>query len=121
MNANIFDIFLSGKPGLKSQYEDILYDELEPVDICDVLFEESAVDVPSHDKITEQTCRRKQTEYLLKTVKENKHDCFHFFLYIIQEMFPFVCQELEKRTPTTIEVGKFVFLLFKQFASCNFF
>lgn len=98
-----------------------MYDELEPVDICDVLFEESAVDVPSHDKITEQTCRRKQTEYLLKTVKENKHDCFHFFLYIIQEMFPFVCQELEKRTPTTIEVGKFVFLLFKQFASCNFF
>lgn len=103
------------------KYEDVLYDELEPLFICDVLFEESAVDVPSHDKITEPTCRRKQAEYLLKTVKENKHDCFHFFLYIIQEEVPFVCQELEKHTPTMIEVGMFVFLLFKQFALCNLF
>lgn len=109
------DIVRRGKPVLKSQlrslttaclkkYEDVLYDELEPLFICDVLFEESAVDVPSHDEITEPTCRRKQAEYLLKTVKENKHDCFHFFLYIIQEEVPFVCQELEKHTPTMIEV-----------------
>lgn len=109
------DIVRRGKPVLKSKlrclttaclkkYEDVLYDELEPVEICDVLFEESAVDIPSHDKITEQTLRRKQIEYLLNTAMENKHDCFHFFLYTIQELFPFVCQELEKRTPSTIEV-----------------
>lgn len=103
------------------KYEDVLYDELEPVEICDVLFEESAVDIPSHDKITEQTLRRKQIEYLLNTAMENKHDCFHFFLYTIQELFPFVCQELEKRTPSTIEVGMFVFLFIKPFAPCNVF
>lgn len=132
MNECIIDIFLSGKPDLKSKlrclttaclkkYEDFFYDELEPVDICDVLFEESAVDIPSHDKITESTLRRKQIEYLLKTVKENKHDCFHFFLYTIQEILPFVCQELEKRTPSIIEVGMFVFILIKQFAPCVLF
>lgn len=35
------------------KYEDILYDELELVDICDVLFEESVVDVFFYDKIIE--------------------------------------------------------------------
>lgn len=98
------------------EFEDLLYDELEPVDICDVLFEESAVDIPSHDKITEPTRRRKQTECLLKTVKENKHDCFHFFLYIVQEMFPFVCQELEERIPSPIEVGMYAFIFINHFA-----
>lgn len=98
------------------EFEDLLYDELEPVDICDVLFEESAVDIPSHDKITDPTRRRKQTECLLKTVKENKHDCFHFFLYIVQEIFPFVCQELEERIPSPIEVGMYAFIFINHFA-----
>lgn len=98
------------------EFKDFLYDELEPVDICDVLFEESAVDIPSHDKITEPTRRRKQTECLLKTVKENKHDCFHFFLYIVQEMFPFVCQELEESIPSPIEVGMYAFIFINHFA-----
>lgn len=102
------------------EFEDLLYDELEPVDICDVLFEESAVDIPSHDKITEPTRRRKQTECLLKTVKENKHDCFHFFLYIVQEMFPFVCQELEERIPSPIEVGMYAFIFIKSFCPLLF-
>lgn len=98
------------------EFEDLLYDELEPVDICDVLFEESAVDISSYDKITEPTRRRKQTECLLKTVKENKHDCFHFFLYIVQEIFPFVCQELEERIPSPIEVGMYAFIFINHFA-----
>lgn len=104
-----------GKPDLKpslrcltisrlKEFEVFLYDELEPIVICDYLFEESAVDITSHDKITEPTRRRKRTERLLKTVEENKHDCFHFFLYIIQNMLPFICQELEKSTPSPIEV-----------------
>lgn len=104
------------KTSCLKEFEDLLYDELEPVDICDVLFEESAVDIPSHDKITEPTRRRKQIKCLLKTVEENNHDCFHFFLYIIQEIYPILCQELDKRTPSPIEVGMFAFNFIKHVA-----
>lgn len=110
--------YLLGKPDLKlsrrclttsclERYEDFLYDELEPLDICDFLFEERAVDIPSHDKITEPTQRRKQIECLLKTVKENQNDCFYFFLYILQrEGYNYICQELEKRR-TPVRFGMF--------------
>lgn len=121
--------FSSGKPDLKpslrcltisrlKEFEDFLYDELEPNDICDVLFEESAVDIPSHDTITEPTRRRKRTECLLKTVEENKHECFHFFLYIIQKTYPIILQELEKSTPSPIEVGMFAFFLLNNLLAC---
>lgn len=62
-----------------------LLDELEPIDICDFLFEEKAIDIMTHDKITETEKRRQQVEDLLQTLQENKNDCFHYFLYIIEK------------------------------------
>lgn len=75
----------------------MFYTELEPLDLCDLLFEESAIEIPAHDKITETRTRVKQTKYLLETVQENKNDCFHFFLYILQrEEFQFIRNVLEE-------------------------
>lgn len=87
--------------------EDFLYDELEPLDISDFLFEERAVDIPSHDKITEPTERRKQIECLLEIVNENNNDCLYFFLYILQrEGYNYICQELEN-CKTPVRFGMF--------------
>lgn len=67
---------------LHEQHE-FLLDELEPVDICDFLLEERAIEIMTHDKITETEERRQQVEELLQTLQEN--DCFHYFLYIIEK------------------------------------
>lgn len=63
----------------------LLLDELEPIDICDFLFEEKAIDIMTHDNITETGERWQQGEDLLQTLQENKNDCFHYFLYIIEK------------------------------------
>lgn len=86
---------LTGKPGLTprltllttsclEEHKDFLYDELEPIVVCDHLFEEGAVNILAHDFITETKERQKQIKRLIEKVKENKNDCFHFFLYILK-------------------------------------
>lgn len=79
------------------EYETFLYDELEPLHITDLLFEERAVTISAHDTITETICREHQTRHLLKTVMENNRDCLHFFLYVIQSKkeFQYICKKLE--------------------------
>lgn len=80
-----------------TEHEPFLYDELEPLYITDLLFEEKAVTISAHDEITETICRENQTKNLLKTLMENNRDCLHFFLYIIQEkkVFQYICKRLE--------------------------
>lgn len=74
-----------------------MYNELDVNDICDHLFEERAMDIPTHDRITETSSRKKQIRYLLETLKENKNDCFYFFLYILQtEEFHLILDKLGK-------------------------
>lgn len=63
----------------------ILLDKLEPLNICDFLFEEKAIDIMTHDKLTETGKRRQQVKDLLQTLQENKNNCFHYFLYIIEK------------------------------------
>lgn len=83
-------IFLSGKPNLSTslqrleisclqEHEDVLHEELDPVDLSDLLFEERAMEIIAHDTITESSLRSKQVKHLLKTINENENDCFHFF------------------------------------------
>lgn len=85
----MFNIFL-GKPKLPTslqrldisclqEHKKVLHDELDPFDHSDLLFEERAIEIIAHDQITESDLRNKQIEYLLKTIEENKNDCFHFF------------------------------------------
>lgn len=62
-----------------------LLDELEPIYICDFLFEEKAIEIMTHDNITEKEKRQQQVEDLLQTLQENENDCFHYFLYIIEK------------------------------------
>lgn len=80
-----------------TEHEPFLYDELEPLYITDLLFEEKAVTILAHDEITETICRENQTKNLLKTLMANNIDCLHFFLYIIQEkkQFQYICKRLE--------------------------
>lgn len=88
--------FSSGLPGLSphlkrlstsclQEQKKYLLNELEPIDICDFLFEEKAIEIMTHDSITEREKRRQQVEDLLQTLQENRNSCFHYFLYIIEK------------------------------------
>lgn len=104
----ISGFFLQGKPDLSPRlkslkvsclqdHEGVIYDELDATGICDHLFEERAMDIPTHDRITETSSRTKQIRYLLETLKENKNDCFYFFLYILErEGFHVILNKIEK-------------------------
>ncbi|XP_062606355.1 uncharacterized protein LOC134268179, partial [Saccostrea cucullata] len=65
------------------EHEDFLLEELEPLELCDLLFEESAIDIPDHDRITETNKISKQIQRFLETVKKNENNCFHFLLFIL--------------------------------------
>lgn len=64
-----------------------MIEELDPLYVCDLLFEDRAIEIIEHDTITEFESRNQQVRTLLETVKENKNDCFHFFLYTIQNEY----------------------------------
>lgn len=85
------------------EHECTLYDELEPIVVCDLLFEEGAMNVLDHDIITETKQRQQQIKKLIEKVKENKNDCFHFFLSILQEKYKSIHDVLE--TPPIVREG----------------
>lgn len=62
-------------------------EELDPLYVSDLLFEDRGIEIIEHDTITEFETRNQQFRTLLETVKENKNDCFHFFLYTIQKQY----------------------------------
>lgn len=75
----------------------MFHDELEPLHLCDLLFEERALELLVHDKITGKKQQQKQIEHLLGTIEKNEHDCFHFFLYILSKnKYEFVLEALER-------------------------
>lgn len=117
-------IFLSGKPNLSTslqrleisclqEHEDVLHEELDPVDLSDLLFEERAMEIIAHDTITESSLRSKQVKHLLKTINENENDCFHFFLYILQkEEYKYIFEKLfESPAPNVKISGMFNYIL----------
>lgn len=118
-NSNYLAYSLSGKPSLCSElrslnisclqeHEEVLLEELDPLHISDLLFEERAIEIVEHDTITEFEYRRLQITNLLKTVKENKNDCFHFFLYILQnEEYVCIREKLERPVPEASRAGMF--------------
>lgn len=96
------------------EHEQFLREELEPLDICDFLFEERALEILDHDKITENGRREKQIKRLLETVERNENYCFHLFLYILQkEEYKYVLEELERPASETIGAGMFYILVIK--------
>lgn len=95
------------------EHSDIIRNELDALYICDKLFEEMAVTFIDHDKITEAKQRRKQMDSLLSTVKENKHDCFNVFLYILQtEEYHSVLCELKGSGSKTKKKGVLLIAIF---------
>lgn len=40
-------------PSCLHEQKEFLLDELEPIDLCDLLLEEKAIEIMTHDKITE--------------------------------------------------------------------
>lgn len=117
--VHIVHYLLLGRPNLNQrhrslktsclqEHEEFLNEELEPLDICDLLFEERAMEISAHDKITETSKRQKQMKYLLETVNENENDCFYLFLYILQkEGYESILEELKKSTPGAVGAGMF--------------
>lgn len=92
------------------EHREVLHNELDPLYLCDLLFEERAITILAHDKITEVKQRQKQIKYLLRTVVENKNDCFYFFLYILQrEEYEYIREKLEKPASRAENVGMFNF------------
>lgn len=72
------------------------------------MFEDRAIEIVEHDTIKECEFRHQQSENLLKTVKENKTDCFHFFLNILQiEDFVCIRDKLVRPSPAAIRAGEF--------------
>ena len=66
--------------------ERVLQDELDPLFLCDLLFEEGAVDILDHDKVTEKRLSLKERiNDLLDVVKKDRNNCFYIFLCILQE------------------------------------
>lgn len=107
-------IFLVGKPVLipsltflttscLQEHKSTLFDELEPIVVCDLLFEEGAMNILDHDIITETNQRQQQIKKLIEKVKENKKDCFHFFLYILQEKYKSIPDMI--KTPPIVREG----------------
>ncbi|XP_061164251.1 uncharacterized protein LOC133173280 [Saccostrea echinata] len=81
-------------------HEDFLSEELEPLELCDLLFEESAIDIPDHDRITETEKYSKQIQHFLETIKKNENNCFHYFLHILKSCeYCEILKELEKPAP----------------------
>lgn len=64
-----------------------MIEQLDPIHVCDLLFEDRAIEIIEHDTITEFESRNQQVRSLLETVKENKNDCFHSFLYTLQNEY----------------------------------
>lgn len=90
------------------EHSELLHNELDPLYLCDLLFEERAITILAHDKITEVKQRQKQIRYLLGTVIENENDCFHFFLYILQrEDYKYIRETLERHASEAGNVGMF--------------
>lgn len=89
--------------------EEFLLDELDPIELCDILLEERAIEIMIHDKITETEERRQQAKDLLQVLQENKNECFHYFLHIIQSNeYKDICNQL--KNPSASEaVGKGMF------------
>lgn len=98
------------------KHREVLHNELDPLYLCDLLFEERAITILEHDKITEVKHRQKQIEYLLEKVIENENDCFHFFLYILErEDYKCIREILERPASRTTNVGMFKTLTFMLF------
>lgn len=110
------------KPQCLQDHEDVLYADLDPFDVCDFLFEEKAIQIPVHDKITEKTNLKKQIKYLLETLNENENDCFYFFLHILENMeYNDILKELADNVPGTVKDGMFKHIVFFYFILCFFF
>lgn len=86
----------------------MFYEELEPINICDLLFEERAMQFLVHEKITGKKQRQKQTKHLLRTIEKNENDCFHLFLYILcKNKNKFILEPLEMSSKRVVSAGMF--------------
>lgn len=98
------------------KHREVLHNELDPLYISDLLFEERAITILEHDEITEVKLRQKQIKYLLENVIKNDNDCFHFFLYILEkEDYKYIREKLERPALRAEHVGMFKTLTFMFF------
>lgn len=109
-------------PSCLQEHQSFLHEELEPIRICDLLFEERVIDILDHDKITETNRRLKQIQRLIEILMKNKNDCFHYFLNLLQrEHFEKIRMKLENPALEAAEYGTFQLSFKVQYSSVLFF
>lgn len=104
MDSSLKDLHVS----CLQKHRQFLQEELDPMLFSDRLFEERALDLLEHDKVTEENKLIKQVSHLLDILTENKNECFHFLLYILQnEKCKGIIDEIVSPGNLTVQTGIF--------------
>ena len=92
------------------EHEQLLKNELDPLYLCDLLFEERAIELFEHDKVTEESRFDKQIPLLLEIVTENKNNCFHLFLHILLNSdYVHILKKMVESVEETVQSGRLHF------------
>lgn len=72
--------------------------ELEPLELSDILFEESVLAATEHDEIEEHQSLKRRNEILLRCLKEQPEDQLYLFVYALMEgKKDFILEEIQKQ------------------------
>ena len=91
------------------EHQQLLKNELDPLYLCDLLFEERAIKLFEHDKVTEERRCNQQIPLLLEIVAENKNECFHFFLHLLLNRdYEHIVKEIVGPAEETVQNGRLI-------------
>lgn len=96
-----------------TRLENFFIYELEPLEMSDILFEESVLTVTEHDVIEEQQSLKKRNEILLRCLKEQPEDQLYLFVYALMEgKKDFILEEIQKQPTEHSDQISGIFILF---------
>ena len=79
------------------RHQALFFEQLEPLELSDILFELDVLTVGDHDNIEENQSRKRRIEILLSCLKRNSEN-LDYFLYALQQCnAELVLEKLEKR------------------------
>lgn len=80
-----------------TRLENFFISELEPLEMSDILFEESVLTVSEHDLIEENRSLKQRNEILLGCLKKRPEDQLYLFVYALMEgKKDFILEEIQK-------------------------
>ena len=79
------------------RHQALFFDQLEPQELSDILFELDVLTVSDHDNIEEHAGRRRKIEILLSCLKTNS-EYLDYFVYALQQCkAELVLEKIQKR------------------------